>query len=343
MADMYQNKDRTPYFKKDDSLEEALLDLNRLIGGIQPKNNYFSDKRPIILIIGCPRSGSTVMLQWLASLGLFSYPSNLIARFYKNPYIGIRVQQSILEFDPLNQMGFHQTEINFKSSLGKTMGALSPSEFWYYWYEYFKFGENTQKLSKSQLKKVDGERFLKELYAFEYLTGKPLVMKGMLLNWNIPYLYQLNSNFLFINLTREPTLNAQSLLLAREKFFNNRNKWYSFKPQEYSTLKHEDPITQVAGQVVYTQNAVDVGLSELPKKNVLHVQYEDFCSNPAVFLHNLIRKYNDLSGEGKLNCDTVSFTENRFVANTEIRLSNADMHQLEKKIEFFRNKLAQES
>lgn len=340
MADMYQNKNRSTYFKKDERLEEALADLNDLIGNVPPGGGYFSDARPIILIMGCPRSGSTVMLQWLASLGIFSHPSNLIARFYKNPHIGIRVQQSILEFDPLNQMGFRQTEDSFKSSLGKTMGALSPSEFWYYWYQYFKFGENSQKLTENKLREIDGKEFINKLYAFEYLTCKPLVMKGMLLNWNIPYLYKLNPKFLFVNLARDPFFNAQSLLQSREAFFEDREKWYSFKPEEYDELKAMDPISQVAGQVVYTQKAVEVGLSDLPESNVLNIKYEDFCSNPKAFLQKLITKYNVLSENNKLKFEFDEKIQNKFTANSKVNLNEAEAEFLKGQISLFQNKTA---
>ena len=37
----------------------------------------------VVLVVGGPRSGSTVMMQWLASSGVFAYPSNLLSRFYR--------------------------------------------------------------------------------------------------------------------------------------------------------------------------------------------------------------------------------------------------------------------
>jgi hypothetical protein len=339
MADMYENKNRTPYFKKDNRLEEALLDLNRLIGGIHSKDIQYSKESPIILIMGCPRSGSTLMLQWLASLGVFSYPSNLIARFYSNPHVGIRVQQALLEYDPLNQIGFNQDNKVFKSSLGKTSGALSPSEYWYYWRQYFKFDDDNQKLSCSKLKAVDGEAFLNRLYAFEHLTKKPLILKGMLLNWNIPYLYQLNKNFLFINLTRDTFFNAQSLLLAREIYFNDRKKWYSFKPPEFKALMYEDPIKQVAGQVIYTQKAVQDGLLNIPEKNILNISYENFCSNPSEFLKSLIEKYNQLYSKKILIYDENSISSERFTINEKVNLKDSEVKYLKKQLQVYKSQI----
>ena len=40
------------------------------------------DRRPIILILGCARSESTLLLQLLAESGAFAYPTNFLSRFY---------------------------------------------------------------------------------------------------------------------------------------------------------------------------------------------------------------------------------------------------------------------
>ena len=293
MSEMYDNDQRTSFFKKNDDLEIALTDLNKLISTVNCEVEFSQPERPVVLLMGCPRAGSTLMLQWLASLGVFSYPSNLIARFYKNPFIGIRAQQSLLELDPLNQLGFKENTNNFTSELGKTQGALSPSEFWYFWREYFEFGE-INRLNADQLKNVNRERFLNQIGAFEFLTGKPLVMKGMMLYDHIPFLYSLNKNFVFVDLSRDLFFNAQSLIFAREQFFDDRNKWYSFKPQEYVTLKDKNPMEQVAGQVYYIRNSIDNGLAQIPESNQLSIDYSAFCSNPKALLLNIKSKFAQL-------------------------------------------------
>jgi hypothetical protein len=284
--------------------------------------------------MGCARSGSTLLLQWLASSGLFSYPSNLIARFYKNPYIGLRVQQALLEFDPLNQMAFANTSIDFSSKLGKTIGALSPSEYWYFWRTFFDFSDDTQLIPEKELAKVKGKEFLEKLAAFELLTAKPLAMKGMLLNWHIPYLYQLNKKFLFVNLERDSFSNAQSRLFAREQYFNDRSKWYSFKPIEYATLKEKDPVTQVAGQVTFTKRTVREGLAEIPEGNVINITYSEFCANPGDFLNRVVDKMNRLGAN--LNLEEVSSEMFKsFEAKNTVRLTNEEVKLLNQKIKEF--------
>ena len=57
-----------------------------------------------------------------------------------------------------------------------------------------------------------------------------------------------------LHLDRHPFYNVQSLLLAREKYFGNRDGWYSIKPPEYEQLANLTPIEQVVGQVYHTKS-----------------------------------------------------------------------------------------
>lgn len=290
---MYDNNQRTGFYKKDMSLENALNDINDLIDPLAI-DRLSIPKKPIILIMGCARSGSTLLMQYLSSLEAFSYPSNLIARFYKNPYLGIRIQQALLEFDPLNQLEFNNIDNSiFQSNLGKTTGALAPSEFWYFWREYFKFSKYNH-LNLEETSSVDSESFLKKLSSFEILTSKPLAMKGMMLNWNIPYLHSIYRKFVFINLKRDIVSNSQSLLSARKKFYGNTDKWYSFKPLEFEELIDKNPIGQVVGQVYYTQKAIEHGLKNIPNANKIDITYEDFCRNPNNLLELIKQKFVEL-------------------------------------------------
>lgn len=314
----------TKTFRKDDRLEKVLNELNEELQNVFSKNLQLPQK-PIVLIMGCARSGSTLLLQYLSQSGLFSYPTNLIARFYKNPYLGIKLQQALLDFDPLNQLDFKIGKQDFSSNLGKTFGVLAPSEFWYFWRHYFSFGK-TGKISNKALSKVNINSFLKQLSSFEKLTNKALVMKGMMLNEHIPFLYKNYNKFIFLNIERNPFYNAQSLLLAREKYFSNREKWYSFKPDQYKLLKEKSPIEQVVGQVYYSNKNVREGLEKIPNK--ITIQYEDFCKNPYAILELLVSKMNSL-GEN-LDIETIDnhFRKIVFNCKDQIKMSDSDTHEM---------------
>lgn len=285
------NIERRSEHKRNEKLEELLREINGLLNPLEQSllSSFEKTKYPIILIMGCARSGTTLMLQWLASLGFFCYPTNILSRFYGAPYIGAKIQLLLTKHDFNNEIFDFNEEIPFFSTLGKTKGALAPNEFWYFWRRFFHFGE-LQCLNDNELQKVDYNNFISEIAAMEYVFDKPFAMKGMIVNWNIPFISDIMQKVLFIYMERHPFYNIQSLLEARKKYYGNLNAWYSFKPVEYPSLKDSDPYEQVAGQVYYTNRAIKEGLSKLNKSKVLTVCYEDFCQNPEATFGEIINK-----------------------------------------------------
>jgi len=276
-----KNSARQEKYKRNELLEIALKDINSILSGVELKEitEFQKNKFPIIFILGNPRSGSTLLLQWLASLGCFAYPSNLISRFYQAPYLGAKIQKVLAEYDFKGEIFDPDYEKKFHSDLGKTKGPLAPHEFWYFWRRFFKYDE-IQKLEQENLNEIDVDLLLSELGAMEHEFQKPLVFKGMMFNWDIEFLNSIFEKALFINLKRNPIHNMDDIFYARKNFFGDTKKWYSFKPPEYEQLKSKDPLTQVAGQVFYTNQYIDKQFEKISDDKILSIEYEDLCLNP---------------------------------------------------------------
>jgi len=276
-------QDRQHAFRRNEQLEMLLKELNEALGAAEKSiiAGYSEPQHPVVLIVACARSGSTLMLQWLAGTGCFTYPTNLLSRFYAAPYIGARIQQLLTDprYNFRDEFADYVPENTFTSDLGKTRGILAPNEFWYFWRRFFHFGE-IQTLDHEALHKVDTAQFLSELAAWEAAFDKPILLKAHIINWIIPFIARSMSKVLFIHIIREPLYTAQSLLESRMKYFGTKSTWYSFKPPEYMMLKTESPCAQVAGQVFFTNDAISRGLTRLDQRYWLTVRYEDFCQNP---------------------------------------------------------------
>lgn len=286
--------ERQERFRRNENLESLLSELNSLLAPVEDDvvHRFSLPKYPLILLVGCARSGSTIMMQWLASTGQFSYPTNFLSRFYMAPYVGAKIQQMLSDpkyrfKDEFLDFG---SSISFNSDLGKTTGVLSPNEFFYFWRRFFKFGE-IQYLDETALGQIDTPKFCAELAAIEAVFDKPLAMKGLMINWNIPFIRNLFPHVIFVYIKRDPVFNAQSLMEAREKFLGDRNEWYSFKPVEYPILEQLDPFKQVAGQVYYTNRAIEQGLSQVDSRNWIKVKYEKFCEAPELVYQQLREKF----------------------------------------------------
>jgi len=136
---------------------------------------------------------------------------------------------------------------------------------------------------------VDFNGFRSEIAAIESVFDKPFVLKGNFINWNISFIAKIFPKVLFIHSIRHPFYNAQSLFEARLKFFGDINRWYSYKPPEYEFLQNLDPYAQVAGQVYFTNKAIEDGFDHIEESKWLQSNYSDFCSSP-IDLSNLIQQ-----------------------------------------------------
>ena len=286
---------RAAGYRRNERLEALLEELNAALAlGEAPLLDRVQAPRwPVVFVVGVPRSGTTVVLQCLARSGLVAWPSNLLARFYRAPYLGARIQQMLT--DPVYRFRDEFAELEagtggLRSDLGKTRGLLAPNEFWYFWRRFFP--EPAEDWARAERRGLEpAARFAAELALLERAFGRPFALKAMIANWNIPYLDRLLPRAVFVHVRRDPRFNAQSLIEARERFYGDRHAWYSFRPPEYPWLRRLDPLEQVAGQVLLTRRAVDAALAALPPERRLAIDYEAFCSRPQRLIEALCERF----------------------------------------------------
>jgi hypothetical protein len=288
--------ERKSEFKRNNELENLLKDLN--------SDLWFSEKQlfskdlipqlPVILIMGPLRSGTTLFMQWLASTGIVSYPTNLLSRFYGAPILGAKIQLLLTDprFNFRNELGEFARQVDFASENGKTKGVLAPNEFWYFWRRFLSKPAHDVWTDEELRSSFDSKTMLAELAGIMDVFGKPFAAKGMLFNYNIGYLNEILKKVIFVQIRRDPIANVQSVLLARERQLGGRKKWYSFDIPEYEELKDLDPVLQAAGQVACINRAVEQGLAAVTVERKIIVQYEQFCEKPESVFNDLAEKLN---------------------------------------------------
>ena len=283
-------------FRRNQKLEALLDELNGLLGpvGERVAASYRILKYPAVFVVGAPRSGTTLMTQWLAATGCFAYPTNLVSRFYAAPYIGAKIQQLLTDpaYNFNDELGDFDREFSFDSNLAKTKGALAPNEFWYFWRRFIPNVE-PRFLTEEEELQVNGAGFAAELAAFEGVFDKPVAMKGIILQYNLAKLSSILDKAIFIHTKRHPFYNIQSLLEARVKYYGTRDTWYSAKPKEFEALQHLDPFRQVAGQIHHTVRAIDIAFETLDPARCLTVAYEDLCRAPGRTYARLVQKLSE--------------------------------------------------
>ncbi|MCS4116158.1 sulfotransferase [Salinibacter ruber] len=339
-ADDQRHSERAEEHQRNQSLEELLQELNSLLGDAERRveETFESPRWPVVFILGPPRSGTTLLLQWLAQTGIFGYPTNLISRFYGAPYIGAKIQRLLTDpkFDFNDEFQDLRQSIDFNSTLGKTQGLLAPNEFWYFWRQFIP-NEEPRHLSTEEVEQVDRSGFASSLAALEAALEKPLAMKGLILQFNLDVLTDIIQNgFIFIKTERKPLYNIQSLLEARKKYYGTKEKWYSVKPKNYNSIKDLSPEEQVAGQVHFTSQSINNQFSNIDDKHKVHVEYESFCENPKLFYEmivdklkmqkfNITEKYNGRESFDSTNKVKVSKEKKSKILNAWNKLSGVDL------------------
>jgi hypothetical protein len=294
---------RVKKFAKNKLLEDLLKELENDFSPAeamlveQYKNKEFT--HPLILIVGPMRSGTTLFMQWLASLKMFAYPTNFLSRFYYAPIIGSKIQKLLTDtnYSFGNELFDINCDVKFSSENGKTVGAMSPNEFWYFWNRFIDYKELDYLDHECLLKDVDCIGLNAELAGVIDVFKKPLALKAMKYNHNVPFLNCMFKKVIFVRMKREYSSNVQSIIDARIRQFGNIEAWYSLKVPEYEKLKLLSPFEQAAGQVLSINRSLDSSMKDISPSQVIDVCYEDFCANPEKIYIELLKKMNQWGGD----------------------------------------------
>lgn len=285
---------RTASFSRNTALESLLKDIN--------SNLWLSEKillqqqgglqHPLILVMGPPRSGSTLFMQWLANTGLFAYPTNLLSRFYQAPIIGAKIQLLLTDprFSFRDELGEFVQQAQYRSENGKTKGVLAPNEFWYFWRRFLAEPGRDVWTDEELKQSMDMRTMLAELVGIMQVFQQPFAAKGMLFNYNIPFFDSVFDKVLFVHVRRDPVTNIASLLDSRKRQLGSEDAWYSFDIPEKADLLMLPPEQQVAGQVKAINREVEAGLKNVHDSRKMLVQYEEFCKEPKKYFNALVQK-----------------------------------------------------
>ena len=263
----------------------AILSQNPLLEDFLENPNFLVG-RPIVFIMGLPRSGTTPLAQLLVNKFKFGYITNLVARFWEAPEIGIALAKSISK-DP----GGGNSPLD--SFYGFTSGYEGHHEFGYFWQRWFKFKE-THFLDSNEQLEIDVKSFKRQLLLMENVWQRPLLFKNAAaLPLQIEFLGRILPNSLFIHIQRDLIDVAGSLLEGRKKYLVDISKWFSIKPKEYVFLKHLPVFEQIAGQVYYANDEILKQLKSIPKLNKICLKYDSLCKNTELEIDRLKRFFAD--------------------------------------------------
>lgn len=266
---------------------ENILDIlnNELISAHDTLINPDVDDQVSIHVIGAPRSGTSLVTQYLVSALDLAYPSNLFAAFYRVPLFGVEFVKRFLTENSIS---------NFESNFGRTVGPFEPHEFGYFWNMHLKYDDFQGKASSHE-QHVDWKNLNLILNNIAASFDKPVVYKSFLLGFHAKRMIRENPKTLFVHVERDIVENAMSLLKFREEVYGSVEEWVSIKPRDYNQISSLSSHEQVVHQVVLLNQDYRYELELAPALNVIKINYEKFCERPEILTEEVEQRLKAMS------------------------------------------------
>jgi len=277
---LIRSKDPAALFAMKTSLMGLVFTPLDLLLEIREKKLYkraSQTEYPLIIVVGAPRSGTTLVAQVLIKHLPVCYFNNLTAVFPRSP----------LTANLLFKRWIKHYEISYKSYYGKSLHLSGPNDALYIWDRWL--GKDRKNLTK-KLSEAEQKAMRRFFNAYIDAYKKPLVCKNNSLNVRASQIAEVLENAHFICLTRDPVFLAQSLLKARTDIHGDVRISYGINDLEKSNSQSPDAITDVCSQVFFHEHKIREQQQTIGADRFWIISYEDFCQNPAELVKRVSEK-----------------------------------------------------
>jgi len=258
---------------------------------------------PQIFILGLPRSGATLVYQYIIHRLHVAYFTNSAGNRPFLPCLTIAIQKI-----------FRKPYVSdFKSNYGRIAGPMAPREAGKIWNRFFlpdkyQRAEDIDEASKKKLYSI--------ITCIQKIFGDvPFVNKNVRNSLHVHALSKIfpNSRFLVVERNLEDV--ALSILRGRKLIHGDHRIWFSVKPRNYEEIKNLPVPQQIFQQIKDVTLCIKESIKELEPERVKIINYEDFCKNPEIVIEN----FKDVFNNVKIKNPPVShFLSKKQHPNTEL-------------------------
>ena len=199
---------------------------------------------PFYFVIGAPRSGTTLLTQLLAHCFDFGYITNLAARFWLTPVLGIQFSKEVL--------GKRVTP-SLKSHYATTEHAGDIHEFGRFWMSHLGLS-SSQDVDWLVPDEEYASLTLRALRAIQSQFTAPIVMKGIYPAYASEWMNE-NFEIRWINIERAAVDTCISILDARRKKLRDEHDWFGWHIPDVDRWRYtsDNLYGEIANQVTYFQ------------------------------------------------------------------------------------------
>jgi LPS sulfotransferase NodH len=274
-SDPHEHEARTPEYAKDERVEALLEAANVALehADLPRPSDVDPAALPLVYVVGAPRSGTTLLYQLLARHLAVGYITNLAARFWLRPSVGIALSRAVLGAAPGEQLPL-------RSAFGTTEGPAGPHEFGYFWRRWLRLDESpTHHLDEAAQGRVDVQG-LRSALRWELLapSGTAVVLKNVVCGFHARLLTRVHPRSLFLHVVRDTGAVARSILASRRERYGAYDAWWSLKPSTYP-FDGDNPAAEVVRQAMDCRREIADELAA-PGVTALTIDYGDVCAEP---------------------------------------------------------------
>jgi hypothetical protein len=231
-------------------------------------------KKPIVLVGGAPRSGTTILDQVLIGSLPVTYFNNLTAVFPRAPIMANRIFGRLLKKPPPGVRNFY----------GRTAGFAGRNDALHLWDRWL---GNDRYRPPHHLAPAVADDMRRFFGAYEAAFGGPIVNKNNALAVCADVVADVLPTAHFVCIRRQPLYAVQSILGTREFIQGRRDAPYGVGDPDYAAQPGANPIEEVCAQVLYHERRMEELRRTLGPKRFWIVEYEEFCRAPHVVVERV--------------------------------------------------------
>lgn len=263
-------------------------------------------ERPLLLVVGAPRTGTTLVSQALANCFDVGYFTNLNAMFPRAP----------LAAETL--FGGRHVEQDYDSLYGVTAGLAGINAGFHFWDRFL----GSDRYAPAESLSAQRQRQLLDFFqCWCGLTGKPFLNKN---NRNLAcaeMLAEALPNAVFLCVNREPLQVVQSLIQARKWVQGDPCRAWGLFAEAARDDSEAAVVDAVCNQVERNLQSVTAARRSIPSERWLEIEYESFCGDPVGSIDAVRRKFSFLQQRP----DRPKLAP--FAASSQLKLSAASLEQ----------------
>lgn len=263
-----------------------------------------SREQPLILIVGPPRSGTTLMYQVLAYCLDVTFPNNLSSMFPRAPTTVSGLA--------------NKRRSDFTSYYGQTARMSGANDGFHIWNRWLGDDRYIARTELSAEEKADMRQFFS---AWTTKYGKPFLNKNNRNVQCIKLLADCLPNAFFVAVNRDPVCVARSLIHARQLVHGDKSTGWGLQCQEvHSDAKPLGYVHDVCDQVRRNLRELNAQIGQIDSSRVINIPYEAFCTDPDTHIDHLLAKVDGLQCRQnipKFGGDAFKVSQSRPLADDE--------------------------